>query len=88
MLDVERSIVAHIERVGIECTRGVDGIRIGVDIEVAAHLSGHGIDRLVRRSGRTLLAVSRVADEVQRQFLADVIVGVDICRITLHLALP
>ena len=85
VVDVEGSIVAHVELVGIERTRAVDGIRIGVDIEVTSHGASDRVDTLVRRAGSLLLAVGRVADEVQRYALVQVVVGVDVGRVAAHL---
>ena len=86
VVDVEGSIVAHVELVGVERTRAVDGVGVGVDVEVASHGAAHHVDALVRRTGSLLLAVGRVADEVQRHALVQVVVGVDVGRIAAHLA--
>ena len=87
MVNVERRIVADVEFVGIQRTRRVDGIRIGVDVEVALHGTIDGVGSLTRSTRSLLLTIGRIANQVQRHLLAEVVVGVDVGRIALHLAL-
>ena len=85
--DVEGGIVARVERIGIKTARGVECIRVGVDIEVTLHLTAHGIHTLAQRTRSPLLAIRGIADHVDTQLLGDIECGVDIGRIALHLAL-
>ena len=63
--DVERSIIAHIEFIGIEHARSVQRIRIGIDVEVAFHLAGHVVGRGAESPGSFLLAVRPVGDHIE-----------------------
>ena len=64
--DVERRKIGHIILIGIQYARGIAGIRIRIDIEVAFHLAANNVYVLSQRSGGALLAIDCSADEVER----------------------
>ena len=84
--DVERRIVAGVEHVGVECTRRVQRVGVGVDVERPAHGSRCRVDGPGQRARCALLAVRGVGDEVQAHLLADVVGGVEVAGVTLYTA--
>ena len=86
VLDVERSVVANVVLVRIERTRRVQRVRIRVDIEVTRHSTRHGVGRLVAGTRSLLLTVAGISNHVQRHLLANVVVGIDVGGVTLHVA--
>ena len=87
MEDVEVCVVARVVFVRVKRARRVEGERIGVDVELAAHLSRGDVDALRGRAGGTLLAVGGVGEEVEREVLAEVERGVQVGRVAVHAAL-
>ena len=84
VLDVERCVVARIICIWIKRARSVDSVRVRVDVEVTADGARDGIDTLIGRSWCFLLTVRSVGDHIQRQLLAQVVVGIDVGCVALH----
>ena len=57
MENIEIRIVTDIILLRIEHARSIQGIRIGVDVEIALHLARYIVGRGAERSGRFLLTV-------------------------------
>ena len=87
MQDVERSIVGGVERMGVQGTRRVECIGVGVQVKVTCHLSAGGIDRGTQGARSLLLTVRGIGNQAHGKFLADVIGSVQVGGVTFHLAL-
>ena len=85
--DIERRVVARVERFGIQRARGVQGVAVRVDVEVALHLSIHVVHILAHGTRSALLAVAAHGDEVQLQVVVHADGGVHVGRVAFHLAL-
>ena len=85
--DVEWSIVASVELVRVESTRGVQRIGVRVDVEVALHFTRNNIDFRAQCAGSILLTIRSVANHVELQLLRQVVSRVQVGSVTLNLAL-
>ena len=85
--DVEWSIVASVELVRVESTRGVQRIRVRVDVEVTLHFTRNGIDFRAQCTRSSLLTIRSVANHVELQLLRQVVSRVQVGSVTLNLAL-
>ena len=73
--------------VGIQCTWGIQRIRIRVDIEVTLHITAHHVHILTQRTRSALLTVTATTDHIQSQVVQNMVRHVQVNRITVHLAL-
>ena len=87
MLDIERSIVSTVILIGIKSTRGVQGIRVRVDIEVTLHLTRHDIHILTQCTRSLLLTIRSTTNHVHRQIIENMMCDVGIESITIYLAI-
>ena len=85
--NVEWCIVRHIVSVWIEHTRSVQSIRIGVDVEIAFHLTIHHIHVLSQRARRALFAVRSTTNHIERQVLEQMLCHVEVRSVAVHLTL-
>ena len=85
--DVERRIVGHIVGLGVEHTRGVHRIRIGVDVEIAFHRAVHHVDVLAQRTGGALIAIGSPTDHVECEVVENVVGEIEVHRVALHVTL-
>ena len=69
MEDVERREIGHIIFVGVQYARGVTGVRIGIDVEIALHLTTNNVDVLAQRSWCALFTIGCTANKVERQLI-------------------
>ena len=86
MENIEIRIVTDIILLRIEHARSIQGIRIRVDVEIALHLARYIVGRGAERSGRFLLTVRTVGNQVERKGVRDIIRRIEIGRITGNLA--
>ena len=85
--NVERVVVAGVVFIGVEHTRGVQCIAIGVDVEGAAYLTTDEV-HLTRQRARCLLLTGRgVGVHLQLYFLREVERRAEVGGVALHLAL-
>ena len=71
---------------GGERTRGVEGVRIGIDVEVALHLSRHHVHVLSQCARGFLLAVRAASDDVDGEIVEDMVRHVHVGGVAVHLA--
>ena len=64
MAQVERCKVADVELVGVERSRRVERIAVGVDVEVSAHLTRKLVGFLIGSARCLLLAVACIANHI------------------------
>ena len=81
---VEGGVVGVIVRVGVECARRVQCVRIGVDVEIAFHLSVYHVHILRQRARRLLFAVRNRGQQREREIVEQVMGGVYVGRVTPH----
>ena len=86
MEDVEGGVVARVIGVFVQRTRGVHGVRIGVDVEVALHGARYGVRSAGKRSRRFLFTVGRIRDQVEGEVVQNVIGRVEVGRVARNLA--
>ena len=79
--DVEAGVVPGVELVRVQGTGGVEGVGIRVDVEVTLHLTRHDVHLTVDGTGRALLTVGGVADEVRRQHLGELVGHVQVAGV-------
>ena len=85
--DVERVVIAGVVLIGVEHTRGVQCIAVGVDVEGTAYLTTDEV-HLTRQRARSLLLTGRgITQHLQFQFLREVERRVVVSGVALHLAL-
>ena len=84
--NVEGSVVARVEFIGIERPGRIHRIRVGVDVEIALYLAEYHVGRRGQRTRSRLLTVRTARNEVQRQIVENIVGSVEVRRITLHLA--
>ena len=83
--DAERGVVARVDLIGVQRARGVQRVAERVDVERAADGTRDHVGRLVERARSLLVAVARVRAQRGRQVLRQLVGGVDVGRVALHL---
>ena len=80
--DVELRIVAGVELIRVQSAGSVQRVGVRVDVEVTFHLAGDHVHFTVDGTGRTLVAVGGVADEVRRQLVGELVGDVQVAGVT------
>ena len=83
--DVERGIVTCVDLIGVERTRSVHRIAVGVDIEGTVHRTRHHVGRLVQCSRCLLLTPAIVGEQADAKLLRKVERSVHISSVAFHL---
>ena len=84
MEDIERRIVTGVKSIWVESTRRVQRIRIRVDIERAAHLTGYRVCGGTDSTRCLLLTIRGVTNDAGIELLGKLVVGIEIGGISLY----